>query len=110
WHQLHDSDGAHPALGSLVETRFLVTLGHHQEVVDVVPPRVLPEDVHSLLKLAELRLRGGREGPASTLLVSPQKLVAESCALSVPADEVIHHRLQPGAVLPHHPSDRLGPA
>ena len=53
-HELHDADGTDLARGALVEPGLLVPLRHHQEVVDVVPLPVLPEQLDRLLELPGL--------------------------------------------------------
>ena len=44
-HDLHDADRADLALGILIEARLLVALRGHQQVIELVPVAVLPEEL-----------------------------------------------------------------
>jgi hypothetical protein len=67
-HQLHQADGAHPAMGVLIEPGFLIALRLEQERIEAVFARTLPEDFNRIAKTLDV----GTLSRAMQLLQSSQ--------------------------------------
>ena len=100
-HDLHDADGAHRALGVLIELGLLVSLGRHQQEVHLVLVAVLPEQLDHRLELLALLLGGGVLRVRGVTEVLALDLVAERRSQPVVLHERVEGLGQLRAVLAH---------
>ncbi len=88
-HHLHHPDGADVASHRLVQSRFLVPLGRHQQPVDIVAIAIFAEDFHHGEELAPFLTRGGIFDIFGIFQVTQQEGITQRGALTILFDEVV---------------------
>ena len=88
-HHLHNADGADVAPYRLIQPRLLVSLGRHQQPVDVVTIAVLAEDIYHREEFASFLTRRGIFDIFSIFQVTQQESIAQRGALTILFDEVV---------------------
>ncbi len=102
-HHLHHPDGADVASNRLVQPRLLVSLGRHQQPVDIVAIAIFTEDVHHGEELAPFLTRCGIFDIFSVFQVTQQESIAQRSALTILFHEVVQQRQQLRTVLAYRP-------
>ncbi len=102
-HHLHHSDGANVASNRLVQPRLLVSLGRHQQPVDIIAIAIFSENVHHGEELAPLLTRCGIFNILGIFQVTQQQGITQRGALTILFHEVVQQRQQLRAVLAYRP-------
>lgn len=104
-HHLHNADGADVAPYRLIQPRLLVSLGRHQQPVDVITIAVLAEDIYHREEFASFLTRRGIFDIFSIFQVTQQESIAQRGALTILFDEVVQYRQQLRAVFAYRPGN-----